>query len=108
MTINKSRVIWSKIAQERLGEIHFWHILDYSERRADKVINSIEKAVDEIAKFPSAAPVYEELEPRNDSIRAKLVHGTYKVVYKFDESAVYIIDIFHTAQDPDLSEIDVL
>lgn len=105
MAKSKFPVIWSKIALERLGEIHFWHVLDHSERRADKVLTSIEKAVEEVASFPTAAPVFEELEPQNGMIRAKLVHGTYKVVYKFEEPNILIIDIFHVTQEPDLTTL---
>ena len=108
MTSSKFTVVWSKIALERLGEIHFWHVLDYSERRADKVLASIEKAVDEVASFPTAAPIFEDLEPKNEMIRAKLVYGTYKVVYKLEESIVFIIDIFHVAQEPDLTNLKSL
>ena len=66
-------------------------------------MSSIEIAVNEIAQYPYAAPVFEELNEVNESIRVKSVKGVYKIVYRVEGNIVGIIDILHSAQDAEKS-----
>ncbi|CAN5233426.1 hypothetical protein BH09BAC1_BH09BAC1_12620 [soil metagenome] len=99
MSKSTYQVVWSQVAKERIADIYLWHCLDYGEKRANKIVSSIEDAAQEIARFPLSAPIFEELSEADEPVRVKLVKSTYKIIYWIDGNTVFIVDIFHAAQD---------
>jgi plasmid stabilization system protein ParE len=95
-------IFWSENAVQTLKEIYIWYKEDYSASRAQKVIKSIRKSVNEISKNPCHYPqCFKVLNP-STNIRNCLVHNTFWVVFEIENNQIKIIDIISGFQNPDL------
>ncbi|MEI7595557.1 MAG: type II toxin-antitoxin system RelE/ParE family toxin [Bacteroidota bacterium] len=92
-------ITWSNKASFRLRDIYYWHIENYSKRRANKVKKSIIDMVESILENPYKHPICDKLEYENQFIRNALVYKTYWIVYEIKNRDIFILQIFHTAMD---------
>ena len=92
------RVIWKDKALESLRDIYDY-ISFKSPANAKKVIKEITAKAENLSfwveKFQKEMTIETE---RN--IRRAVIHS-YKIVYEVTPEAVFILDIFHAAQNPD-------
>lgn len=81
----------SKKALDSLFEIEYYLRLRESEKRADKIMESIENQIDIIPLNPFQFPIYKN----KKAIRKAIVHRTYIIVFEIFDSYIKILDIYH-------------
>ena len=96
----KYSVVWSKEAQERLDEIHFYiSNTAKSDIPADKFILKLIDRTILLATFPFSGQAEPHFAVAGKE-RRYLVEGDYKIIYRIVEDKVIITDIFHTSLNP--------
>jgi plasmid stabilization system protein ParE len=74
-------------------------LIEHSAKRAEKVLESIDQALEQIGKTPFSFPMcFDVLEP-NENIRQKIVHSTFRIIYRIKPECIEIIEIFHGSRN---------
>ena len=94
---------WTQAARDDLKSI-FDYIYDVDcKRNAFYVVSEIRKQAQKILVFPELFPKEQKI--NDDNIRFT-IKWRYKIIFKIDKTAIYIVRIFHTSQNPDKLTID--
>lgn len=93
-------VIYSDIALTELDEIAHWNELTYNREHAKRYIQFLERRIDGLGKIYARGRVFG---PRPE-LRYLLIQRTTKrhghvAVYSFNDEAINVLHVFHTAQD---------
>jgi len=64
------------------GQITEYYLAKHSDKRALKVVQSIEEAFNEIASSPKHYPVCFDVEIPSENVRQIIVQNTFKIVYR--------------------------
>ena len=86
-------------AIQQLAEIHSYYAEVASEKVALKVTNNILDSIETLEQLPtigSREPYLAEMELKHKFI----VSGNYKIIFRKEENAIYVTDIFDGRQDP--------
>ena len=86
-------------AEERLKGIYLYYKREASVIVARKIKNDILKRIKILKDYKELGPVDEHLKSFHLGHR-KLTEGNYKIVYRAEESTIFITDIFDTRLDP--------
>ncbi len=79
-----------------LLEIWIYLVENASIDRADRVIASLQKAMNKLARTPGLGHLHHDL--ANESLRAYVVYS-YLIIYRPDERPLQIIRVLHGARD---------
>jgi plasmid stabilization system protein ParE len=94
------KVFWTEFALNSLRAIYIYYKSNFSNDIATKIKQNIFFATRQLAIQPySGSP-----EPflNTDRITYRfIISGNYKIIYKVDQSIVYITDVFDCRQNPD-------
>ena len=90
-------IIWLPLAEKALEAI-FSFYEEKSIQVAQKIMNDILQATDQLSKHPEMAAIESMLQERQEIFRSLIVRQTYKVVYYIDETAIYIVDVWDCRQ----------
>ncbi len=96
-----AQVVWSRLALDRLDAICFaleQESPSGSTRFAARVFQSVER----LASFPRSGRIVREL--RKPDLREVIVNP-YRVIYRVEDSLVYVLTIWHGARGLRLSEL---
>lgn len=88
-------------AQNSLEDIISYYLTNYSSARAEKVVQSIDKALERIAQFPHSFTVCFDIEPTQQNIRQIMVHNTFKIIYRIGKEQIEVLEIFHGSRNPE-------
>jgi toxin ParE1/3/4 len=86
------KIIWSPLAIDRADEI-VERILVDNEAAAEKWLTTLLRRVQRLGNYPKSGRIVPEIERRD--IR-EILHGTYRVIYRFDAARVTILTIRHS------------
>ena len=90
-----AQIVWSKLAQADLENIHEYIAKD-SPYFTQKTIEEFFIAVAVLLKYPEIGREIPEF-LRKDS--RELIHGNYRIFYKFRGKNIFIIRMHHSAQN---------
>ena len=94
---------WTEAARDDLKYIFGYICSVDSRRQAQYVVSEIRKQARKVLVFPELFPK----EPGTDDNHIRFtVKWRYKIIFKIDKSAIYIVRIFHASQNPDNLTID--
>ena len=93
----KYSLLWSVQSRIDLKEIFIFIKNAESHKRAKYVISNIRKEAKKITVFPAKHAI--ESIVVDGSVRYA-IKWNYKILFTFDNNHVYIVRIFHTAQNP--------
>jgi plasmid stabilization system protein ParE len=96
------RVVLTNRAETSLQEITDYYLLEFTPERAMKVIDSIVIAFAKIARKPQLFPVNFDIAHPQQNIRQAIVHNTFKIIFRFNDKEIEIIEIFHGSRNPRL------
>lgn len=96
------KLVLTTRAEQSLEDIIDYYLLRHSAKRAEKVLQTIESAFDEIKYSPQKFHVCLDVKSPTNSIRQMIVHQTFKIVYRIMSTQIEIIEIFHGSRNPDL------
>ena len=91
-------VIWKKKASKSLNGI-FNYIAKDSENRAFDVVFKIREYTEALVLFPEKFEREHNIKGERN-IRREIIYS-YKIIYEVTTDAIFILDIFHTAQNTD-------
>jgi len=91
------KVIWTKRASKSLENI-FDYIAKNSEKRAFDVVFEIKEHAENLVIFPEKYQLEDYID-KSKNVRRAVIYN-YKILYRVKTDAVYIVNIFHTAQNP--------
>ena len=89
-----TRVVWAPQAIQDVEAIRA-HVARDSSHYADLVVERLVAAVERLADHPRSGRVVPEL--GDESIR-EVIHGNYRVIYRFRRDVVEIATVFHGAR----------
>jgi len=96
------KIIWSPFAHQRVDEIADYIASD-NIAAAVKWVNSIYKSVKRLKDFPNSGRVAPEVGKQN--IR-EIFLGNYRIVYRIEKNAIYILTVRHGKQLLPVEELD--
>ena len=96
------KVIWTRFAENKLGEIHHYYSTNSNARRATEIVEQIIDATLLLAENPHLGPVEPLLIDREHHYRY-LVVKDYKVIYwvTADDKEATVAHVFNTRQNPE-------
>jgi toxin ParE1/3/4 len=92
------KIFWSKSALTQLDDIYDY-IAEYSKISARNLTRRIEAKTKQLKKQPLIGQEEEILKELGQHHRY-LVSGNYKIIYLFDQDAIFIVAVFDTRSDP--------
>jgi len=95
-----AKLAWSRRALRHLRSIERTIARD-APRTAKQHVRRLKRAPERLRKFPESGWIVEEF--ADPTIR-EIVHGNYRIVYRFQAKVVVILAVWHAAKilDPDL------
>lgn len=91
----RRRLIWSPEARQDLANIY--HYIKYDNRKAAKAVTDrLRKIVIGIPEQPWMGRKIPDHE--RDDLR-EVIHEHYRIVYELTDSDIYVLQIFHAAQE---------
>lgn len=93
-------VVISSRAELSLNNIIDFYVNEYSPERANKVIQSINKEFQNIAKNPRSFSICFDIIEPSDKIRQAIVYSTFKIVFRIQKEKIEILEVFHGKQNP--------
>ena len=87
-------IFWTDHALGQLDEIYNYIATD-SKIYAQKVIDKLTKATEQLAKFPESGRYVPEIE---DDIIREMISGNYQIVYKVYTERIDILSVLHVRQ----------
>ena len=101
--VKKQKLKWSEAARDDLNSIFEFICQVDCKRNAFYVVSEIRKQAKKVLVLPELFPK----EPIvNDNNIRFTVKWRYKIIFKIDKTAIYIVRIFHTSQNPNKLTID--
>lgn len=89
------KIVWTPLAYEDLESI-FKYISKDSIFYASRQVDTLISRVDILEEYPLAGKMVPEF--NNEFIR-ELIEGSYRIIYKMDKDAIFIIRIHHSAKN---------
>ena len=93
------KIIWSDFAKSMLKDIHYYYKKKVNKVIAERIINNIFTATNQLKEFPNSGTEEETLK-RLKQNHKYLVNGNYKIIYKEIKEGVLITDVFDIRQNP--------
>jgi len=93
------KTIWTDFAIQNLKDIFDYYSKNANKKVAHKIRKQILASTKQLIQNPESGQTELNLEKLNQKYRY-LVVGNYKVIYKFVQDEIRIIDIFNTRQNP--------
>ncbi|CAN5145600.1 type II toxin-antitoxin system RelE/ParE family toxin [soil metagenome] len=91
-------VIWTAYASVQLTIVYDF-AAQLSESFADRLLDDIDARVQQLLKFPFSGGIEDSFSAFSNEYRY-VVCGYCKVIYRVEDTAVVIINVFDTRQDP--------
>ena len=95
------QLILTQQAQNSLDEIVSFLYDEPFPARAEKVVQSIDKALERVTQFPQSFSVCFDIEPAQQNIRQIIVHNTFKIIYRISNKQIEVLEIFHGSRNPE-------
>ncbi|MDX2190270.1 MAG: type II toxin-antitoxin system RelE/ParE family toxin [Bacteroidota bacterium] len=80
-------------------EIEFYLREFEGDKRAEKVVQSIEKELINIQANPLHYPKFDKIFPTNENIRKAIVHRTYIIIFELINESIFVLRIYHGKQN---------
>jgi plasmid stabilization system protein ParE len=93
------QIIWTNHAKLSLQSVYDFIAID-SIRQADKITDQIQLLGNSLGRFPFSFPECIELPTKNHLYRKAIYDGTYKIIFKIVDEAIWVLDIFHGKRNP--------
>jgi plasmid stabilization system protein ParE len=93
------KIIWTEFATAALKEIYVYYKGVASIRVAQQIKTSIFSSVTQLKEHPKLGQIEQNLLSFEREYRY-LVSGHYKIIYRLDQTIVYITDVFDCRQNP--------
>ena len=93
------KIIWTDFAIQNLKDIFDYYSKNANKKVAHKIRKQILASTKQLIQNPESGQTELNLEKLIQKYRY-LVVGNYKVIYKFVQDEIRIIDIFDTRQNP--------
>lgn len=93
------KIIWTDFAIQNLKDIFDYYAKNANKKVAHKIRKQILASTKQLIQNPESGQTELNLEKLNQKYRY-LVVGNYKVIYKFVQDEIRIVDIFDTRQNP--------
>jgi plasmid stabilization system protein ParE len=90
------KIIFSPEANERLKEIIFYLVNEWSIDSANKFIDILESKLSNIKKFPLISPKFED----NPEIHYCVINKQITLYYRISESDIEVITLFDSRRNP--------
>ena len=101
--VKKHALRWTQAAHDDLKSIFDYICNVDCNRQALYVVSEIRKQAQKVLISPELF----SKEPKTDDKHIRFtIKWRYKIIFKIEKSIVYIVRIFHTAQNPDKLTID--
>ncbi len=88
--MKKYKVLIDPEAKRDLKEIFLYIALNDSVSYANKLLDSLEKTLYKLEKFPDRGHIPQELRQTGIKRYLEILHRPYRIIYEIDESNVYI------------------
>ncbi len=95
------KLTWSPLAIERVSEIAEYIAQD-NPLAAEKWLDKIFLLVERLADFPDSGRVVPEV---NNKMFREIISGNYRIIYKHEESEIFILTVRHSKQILPVKEI---
>lgn len=92
-------LVWTNFAVSELKAIYLYHRMIAGQKVADKIRQRIFKTTKLLTKQPELGAIEPNLQELKQNYRY-LISGNYKIIYKYQENTIYIIDVFDCRQNP--------
>lgn len=93
-------VVFADDAIEQLNSIWQWNATHYSATHADQYLSYLRQGIEALCKnYAKGRQVPSRSDLMYLQIRKRSSGPGHVVVYYFDEKLVYVLNVFHTAQD---------
>ena len=92
-------VTWTLPAKYRLKEIFLYYKHHATLQTANKITTSLLNATKALSANPKMGNREKLLQHKKEEYRY-LVEGNYKIIYKINSKAIFIIDVFDCRQNP--------
>ena len=89
---DKYGVYWSPAAKDDLGEI-IEYISRDSPQTGLKVLELLEKRINNLSRFPKRGRIIPELKQNNINKYRELIHTPWRVFYKIEDKQVFILAV---------------
>lgn len=86
---------WTQPALKNLEQIHEY-VAQNSARQANMLIGQLVESSQRLKSFPSSGRTIPEYESHEDL--REIISGSYRIQYRVDGSAVYVLAVVHCAQ----------
>ncbi len=93
------KIIWTDFAIQNLKDIFDYYSKNANKKIAHKIRKQILASTKQLIQNPESGQTELNLEKLIQKYRY-LVVGNYKVIYKFEQDEIRIVDIFDTRQNP--------
>ncbi len=93
------KIIWTDFAIQNIKDIFDYYSKNANKKVAHKIRKQILASTKQLIQNPESGQTELNLEKLNQKYRYLLV-GNYKVIYKFVQDEIRIVDIFDTRQNP--------
>ena len=87
------KIIWEEEAKNTFADITWWYENNISHRAAEKFYNGIQDTVHYISFMPSIGIIDTRRSSANFRYYSFLSKKYYRILYRYDETTVYIINI---------------
>jgi toxin ParE1/3/4 len=94
------KIIWTGFAMDCVKTIYDYQLETEGRKRANRIKRGIISEPKVLIDHPAVGQVEEYLEALNLNHRY-LVLGNYKIIYRIENTDIYIADVFDTRQDPE-------
>lgn len=101
-------VVWSDTAKKNFRTILFYVYDQFGKRAMDKYNDAIFSAIDSLLLNPCLASKELLLDNMSVEFRSLVVQKLSKVIYYFDETTLYIVNVWDTRRNPLIMEEEVL
>ena len=91
------KIVWSSKATDRYLQILQWYQEERGQQFAQKFFTGILDTIDTLAQMPTIGSLDEERSTPKTQYFTFLSHPKYRIVYRFNNTTLYIVTILATA-----------
>lgn len=91
-------IIWDDAAADKFLEVFLWYKQECGMSFARKFYVGILRTIDTLSKMPTIGIREPELSMDGQEYYSFLAHRKFRIVYKFDETTITIVEIWSTLQ----------
>ena len=108
MVGQRFQIVFSQKAKRRLQSIFDFEELAFGTKKAQRVFDKIDSAIDSLSQLPASRPIY--IRSVDETIYRYVKGYDYKVIFQVYEQSleVLIVTIRHDAEDPEIIRQDLV